>query len=153
MEGKCFPPEVRTQLGHEGTRGGIGGDGGGTGRCTELGAGLGDHTSPRAVHLEAKHSDGLCTVPKSTDLPQTLRPLSTSSQTASSTQATIFRGSQGFGKHSYCLRLSGCRTGQQSTPSQHKASLERRRPRSGRVLLGLPSEVLGEVERSGWLSR
>ena len=60
------------------------------GALSSEGAGLGDHTSPRAVLLEAKHSDGLCTVPKSTDFPQTLRRLSTSSQTASSTQATIF---------------------------------------------------------------
>lgn len=133
MEGKCFPPEVRTQPGHVGTRGGIGGMGEGrAGARSSEGAGLGDHASPRAVLLETKNPDGLCTVPKSTDLPQTLQRLSTCSQTASSTQATVFRGSQGFGKHSYCLRLSGCRTGQRSTPRQHKASLEHRRPRSGR---------------------
>lgn len=43
-----------------------------------------------------QNPDGLCTVPKSTDLPQTIQRLSTSSQTASSIQATIFRGSQGL---------------------------------------------------------
>lgn len=66
-------PKVRTQLRHVGTRGGVGRMGEGRAGALRLeGGGLGDHASPRAMLLEGKHPDGLCTVPKSTDLPQTL---------------------------------------------------------------------------------
>lgn len=45
----------------------------GEGRCTEQGERrAGDDASPRATILETKDPDGLCIVPKATDLPQTL---------------------------------------------------------------------------------
>lgn len=51
----------------------------------------------------------------------------------------------GFRKHSYCLRISGWRVGQQPTPSQYRARLEGRRPRSGKSLIWSAPELLGDV--------
>ena len=52
---------------------GVGGRGRGEGRYTEQGERrAGDDARPRATLLETKHPDGLCIVPKATDLPQTL---------------------------------------------------------------------------------
>lgn len=69
----AFRLEVRTPAGTRGPGEGLGGGWEREGQVqrSSEGAGLGDHAQPKG-RLETKNPDGLCTVPKSTDLPQTI---------------------------------------------------------------------------------